>query len=311
MADKRCTVSLSTFTSRNPQIDCSNPRVGQTFCCNAGRVPPENECTNHKTVNPGDTCLHMADKRCTVSIARFVELNPQLDCKGTGLKVGEPFCCNSGRVPPPGAPPQADGTCITRSVVEGDDCGSLASKCGVAGDYITNFNTQPNFCATLRAGQVICCGRGNLPDLRPKKNADGSCFAHTVQTGESCSVIAASHQLSDAELLAFNANTWGWNGCTNLWDNTRICLSDGTPPLPAPVSVCFFHPYIFDPLFAKTVADVGLSSGFLVVECCVWSDGKSALVHLISLQLPSTVLLTLSLSSPAQHSRPLECRSRH
>lgn len=52
MADKRCTVSLSTFTSRNPQLNCagSGPVEGQTFCCNEGRVPPANECTNVKTV---------------------------------------------------------------------------------------------------------------------------------------------------------------------------------------------------------------------------------------------------------------------
>jgi hypothetical protein len=236
IADKRCTVSLSTFQSRNPQLDCSKgPRVGQTFCCNEGRVPPEHECTNSKTVLAGNTCLEMADKRCTVSIAKFIEYNPQLVCNN--LKVGEPFCCDSGRVPVPGPPPNADGTCKTGTVANGDSCATLASKCGVAGDYISQFNPQADFCSSLRGGQVYCCGRGNLPDLRPKKNADGSCFVYTVKKDESCSTIAGSHQLTVDKLNEFNSGTWGWNGCTTLWTDVRICLSEGTPPLPAPVSV--------------------------------------------------------------------------
>ncbi|KAB5583051.1 hypothetical protein GE09DRAFT_1247143 [Coniochaeta sp. 2T2.1] len=242
MADKRCTVSLSTFTSQNPQLNCGGrgPTEGQTFCCNAGRVPPANECSNSKTVNDGDTCLHIADRRCTVSIATFVEYNPQLNC--SSLKIGEPFCCNQGRVPLPGPPPKADGTCTTGVVADGESCKNLASKCGIPGDYIAQFNPQAGFCSGLLGGQVFCCGAGKLPDLRPRKNADGSCFVHTVKANNSCSSIAISHQLTVDNLFTFNAKTWGWKGCgtTDLWPDTRICLSDGTPPMPAPVgnAVC-------------------------------------------------------------------------
>ncbi|KAK3312003.1 hypothetical protein B0H66DRAFT_100717 [Apodospora peruviana] len=236
IADKRCTVSLTTFNSRNTQLNCNSggPKVGQTFCCNEGRVPPVDECSNAKTVVSGNTCLQIADKRCTISVDKFIEYNPQLVCDN--LKIGEPFCCNEGRVPLPGPPPNADGTCKTGTVVNGDSCESLASKCGIGGDYITQFNPKAGFCSGLKGGQVFCCGRGNLPDLRPKKNTDGSCFAYTVKKDESCSSIAVSHQLTEDELYKFNTKTWAWNGCKNLWVDTRICLSDGTPPLPAPVS---------------------------------------------------------------------------
>ncbi|KAK0726585.1 hypothetical protein B0T21DRAFT_422331 [Apiosordaria backusii] len=240
MADKRCTVSLSTFKSRNPQLDCNNLRTGQTFCCNEGRVPPEKECSNSKTVMEGNTCLQMADKRCTISIEKFVEYNPQLDCTGNGLKIGEPFCCNYGRVPPPGPPPNADGTCKTAVVADKDGCDSLAAKCGISGDYITMFNPQAGFCANLVEGQTFCCGRGNLPDLRPKKNADGSCFEYTIQPLDSCNKTAVRVQLTQADLFKFNKNTWGWSGCDNLWPGSKICLSEGTPPMPAPIgnAVC-------------------------------------------------------------------------
>ncbi|KAK4455350.1 hypothetical protein QBC34DRAFT_340767 [Podospora aff. communis PSN243] len=233
IADKRCTVSLSTFRSRNPQLNCggSGPKEGQTFCCNEGRVPPAHECSNSKMVVDKDTCETIANKRCTISLAKFIEYNPQLVCNG--LKVGEPFCCNEGRVP---GGPNADGTCKTASVATGDECKTLASKCGIHGDYIAEFNPKAGFCSTLRRGQVYCCSRGNLPNLRPKKNADGSCFVYTVQDDDDCPSIAARHQLTDDELAKFNAKTWGWNGCSPLWTKTKICLSEGTPPLPASVS---------------------------------------------------------------------------
>jgi len=134
------------------------PRLRQTFCCNEGRVPPENECSNAKTVVKGDNCLQIADKRCTVSIAKFVEYNPQLDCNSLrtgsqiGLQIGEPFCCNSGRVPPPGPAPNADGTCKTGTVAAKDGCDMLASKCGITGDYITQFDPKSGFCSSLKPG---------------------------------------------------------------------------------------------------------------------------------------------------------------
>ncbi|KAK1833707.1 hypothetical protein QBC39DRAFT_254113 [Podospora conica] len=240
IADKRCTVSLSTFQSRNPHLSCPSPAVGQTFCCNQGRVPPANVCSNSKTVDEGNTCLHIADKRCTISIAKFVEYNPQLNC--SLLKLGEPFCCNLGRVPPPGPPPNADGTCQTAMVVSNDNCTTLSTKCGIKGDYISQFNPNPLFCSTLQVDQTYCCGTGKLPDLRPKKNADGSCAVYTVAANNTCGSIAVRHQLSVDDLFKFNNNTWGWKGCgqTDLWPDQKICLSDGTPPMPAVIgnAVC-------------------------------------------------------------------------
>lgn len=145
-------------------------------------------------------------------------------------------------MPPPGPPPKADGTCTTGVVANGDSCATLASKCGIGGDYIAVFNPQSGFCAGLKGGQTFCCGRGTLPDLRPKKNADGSGFVYTVKGEDICSGIAVRHQLADEDLFTFNTNTWGWKGCGiyDLWPDTRICLSSGTPPMPAPIpnAVC-------------------------------------------------------------------------
>lgn len=84
----------------------------------------------------------------------------------------------------------------------------------------------------------------------------GDCFS--VQPDDNCSKIAAEHGLEQSDLSKFNRPgqfslnfsalsplvplhlTWqnfrGWNGCDKLLVGQTICLSTGSPPLPAPVS---------------------------------------------------------------------------
>ena len=119
IADKRCTISLTKFMSYNPNLDCDNLRVGQNFCCNEGTVPRDDECSNAKQVVEGNTCSNIADKRCTISLTKFMSYNPGLDCDN--LKVGQWFCCNAGSVPLP--------TCTNiKTVNEGDTCTTIADK---------------------------------------------------------------------------------------------------------------------------------------------------------------------------------------
>lgn len=82
-----------------------------------------------------------------------------------------------------------------------------------------------------------------IPNLRPRPNADGSCHTHTVQKDQGCSgILAAYYPLSMDELMNFNKKTYGWMGCTGgyPWVNTIICVSEGTPPrpIPNPLSEC-------------------------------------------------------------------------
>lgn len=112
IADKRCTISASQFKAFNPQLDCSNLKAGQPFCCNAGSVPLST-CTNVKTVVDGNTCANIAAQRCTISQDKLEQYNPHINC-GT-LEIGEKVCCMEGKVPFP--QPNADGTCADRQVV--------------------------------------------------------------------------------------------------------------------------------------------------------------------------------------------------
>lgn len=131
---------------------------------------------------------------------------------------------------------QARADCKTVAVVSGDSCGTLATKCAISASDFTKYNPSSTLCSGLVVGQRVCCSSGTLPDLTPKPNSNGTCATYTVKTDDYCAVIAASNGLTVTQVETFNnKTTWGWNGCGNLFAGINICLSKGTPPLPAPV----------------------------------------------------------------------------
>jgi hypothetical protein len=48
-----------------------------------------------------------------------------------------------------------------------------------------------------------------MPEIRPKKNPDGSCVSHVVQKGKGCKEVATYNGLTTKDLEDFNKNTWG------------------------------------------------------------------------------------------------------
>ncbi|KAL2127503.1 hypothetical protein VTI74DRAFT_10626 [Chaetomium olivicolor] len=132
--------------------------------------------------------------------------------------------------------PRAD--CRTVQVAQGEGCAELAVKCGISGADFTKYN--PGICGSLKPKQHVCCSSGSLPDLRPKPNADGSCFSYQVQKDDNCDNLAAEYGLTKEEIDDLNQKTWGWSGCNPLFEKTIICLSKGSPPFPAPIpnAVC-------------------------------------------------------------------------
>ncbi|KAE9378485.1 glycoside hydrolase family 18 protein, partial [Stipitochalara longipes BDJ] len=126
--------------------------------------------------------------------------------------------------------------CQTTQVVSGDSCAGLAARCGITAAQFTTFNPSSTLCSTLAVGEFVCCSSGTLPDLTPKENPDGSCFAYLVQSGDFCDSIAASNMITSAEIETWNAATWGWTSCSDLQTGMNICLSPGSPPMPVPIS---------------------------------------------------------------------------
>jgi hypothetical protein len=125
--------------------------------------------------------------------------------------------------------------CRTEEVYGGDSCPSLASRCGISGDDLTKYNPQENLCSTLKPKQHVCCTEGTMPDFRPQPQADGTCNTYQIQDGDGCWDLADTHYLQQQDIEDFNENTWGWAGCDNLQSGQLICLSEGTPPMPAPI----------------------------------------------------------------------------
>ncbi|CAP61951.1 uncharacterized protein PODANS_5_1570 [Podospora anserina S mat+] len=225
---KNDTISNSTASSRH-----SAP--GDIFARFA-RLSPRADC-RVTTVQAGEGCWAVA-QRCGISQTQLQNFNRANLCNS--LVLGERVCCSTGTLPSTLPPGNSDGTCKTRQVVLGDDCGSLANKCGITGDDFTKANPQSGLCSKLSEGQHVCCSRGNLPDLRPKKGADGYCAVYRTKKDDNCAKIAASNMLSVTQLENFNKNTWGWNGCKLLYPDFNMCVSDGAAPMPAivPNAIC-------------------------------------------------------------------------
>ncbi|VBB80335.1 Putative Glycoside Hydrolase Family 18 [Podospora comata] len=222
------TISNGTSTSHQ-----SSPR---DLVSRSARLSPRADC-RFTTVQADEGCFAVAG-RCGISQTQLASYNRKDLCQS--LILGERVCCSSGTLPSTLPPGNSDGTCKTRQVVLGDDCGSLANKCGISGDDFTKANPQSSLCSTLAEGQHVCCSQGKLPDLRPKKGADGYCAVYKTKRDDNCAKIAASNMLTVTELENFNKNTWGWSGCKLLYPDFNMCVSDGAAPMPAivPNAMC-------------------------------------------------------------------------
>ncbi|KAJ6597131.1 glycosyl hydrolases family 18-domain-containing protein [Mycena vulgaris] len=116
--------------------------------------------------------------------------------------------------------------CTTTSVVSGDGCASLATRCGLSGSQFESFNPGLD-CSKLAVDQWVCCTSGTLPSKRPNSNPDGSCYSVEIRMPNS-SVIPTAYEID-----TWNAKTWRWTGCQGLQPGMNICLSTGTPKPPA------------------------------------------------------------------------------
>ncbi|KAH7400548.1 chitinase [Phaeosphaeria sp. MPI-PUGE-AT-0046c] len=131
-------------------------------------------------------------------------------------------------------------TCSYQEVFYLDDCPVLAERCGISLTQFYGFNPGSRFCNDLKPKQFVCCSSGDVPDFRPKKQADGSCFVYDIKEGDGCWALAEANYLTQKDIENLNKNTWGFAGCGDLHAGQKICLSDGEPPMPHTVenAVC-------------------------------------------------------------------------
>ncbi|KAH8886056.1 class V chitinase-like protein [Thozetella sp. PMI_491] len=164
-------------------------------------------------------------------------------------------------------------TCSYILVNQGDSCASLATRCGISASDFTTYNPASDLCSTLQPKQPVCCSAGTLPDLSPKENDDGTCYACTVQTGEYCSLIADNYYLTVDKIETYNNQTWGWNGCNGLQAGAQICLSTGTPPMPAVVAGAQCGPQVNGTARPANWSDISSLNPCPLNACCsMWGS---------------------------------------
>ncbi|KAM3467141.1 hypothetical protein MY5147_008874 [Beauveria neobassiana] len=169
---------------------------------------------------------------------------------------------------------RAEGECRTVQVKYLEGCPELAVKCGVSGYDLESYNPGKDFGRTLIPGQHVCCSAGELPDYRPKPNPDESCKTWPVHGGDTCTSIAAENGITPEEISVYNAKTWGCNGCgTDMWEGIIICLTKGTPPMPAPVANTVCGPQVPGTKPPTDGTDISKLNPCPLNACCdVWGQ---------------------------------------
>nr|QDJ94335.1 chitinase chiC2 [Cordyceps cicadae] len=166
-----------------------------------------------------------------------------------------------------------EDTCRYIQVDAGDGCAKLAERCNINPNDLAKYNPKANLCSTLAVGQAICCSSGALPDFCPKPEPDGSCKAYRIQAGDYCHAIATKNSLEVSELEEFNKNTWGWAGCDHLMADSNICLSKGSPPMPAPIPNALCGPQVPGTKKPGSGTDLADLNPFPLKACCdVWGQ---------------------------------------
>lgn len=126
----------------------------------------------------------------------------------------------------------ARGDCRAIQVHEGDSCAALASRCEIRGKDFLKYNPKSNLCPGLMPKQWVCCSSGDLPDMTPQPQADGTCATHRIEAKDGCWAIADNAGIKVEDIENYNSKTWGWAGCDRLQPGQIICLSKGNTPMP-------------------------------------------------------------------------------
>ncbi|KAF3401943.1 hypothetical protein F1880_009951 [Penicillium rolfsii] len=168
-------------------------------------------------------------------------------------------------------------TCSTVQANPGDTCTSLASECGITLSEFEDYNPSSTMClasnSSLMSGQHVCCSSGTLPDFSPSPYSNGTCYTYFVQTGDSCNALAATWSLTVDEIESYNKDTWGWMGCGDLLANSKICLSSGSPPMPASIANAVCGPQVVGTPAAPSGTNLSTLNECPLNACCdIWGQ---------------------------------------
>jgi hypothetical protein len=106
---------------------------------------------------------------------------------------------------------EARAECKAIKVDADDNCTKLSVRCSIRGTYFIKYNagkmTNAAYCNSLKAGQLVCCSSGTLPDNKPKPDSKGTCFTTKINTGDTCFDLGAPCGLNADDIAGFNKNS--------------------------------------------------------------------------------------------------------
>jgi chitinase len=115
-----------------------------------------------------------------------------------------------------------------------------------------------------------------LPDTGPKRMArrGSSCTAYTVASGDSCSAIGLKYgSVSAAQINTWNAQTWAWMGCNDLQIGQVICVSAGSPPMPAALQGANCGPQVPGTPQPSDISTLATLNPCAINACCnIWGQ---------------------------------------
>ncbi|KAJ5321750.1 Peptidoglycan-binding Lysin subgroup [Penicillium brevicompactum] len=97
---------------------------------------------------------------------------------------------------------------------------------------------------------------------------DGFCASYIIQGYDTCALIAQAHGITEADIEAFNVNTWAWLGCNQLYQGDFICLSAGNPPMPMALPNAVCGPQVPGTVRPSNWADLGTINPCSDNRCC-------------------------------------------
>ncbi|KAF1964360.1 glycoside hydrolase [Bimuria novae-zelandiae CBS 107.79] len=233
-----------------------------------------------RCTSPSGTVLAMIGRKSRYTSLRATATTPtrlqaEIFLVQPLLNSAQGLALSVGTLPSTLPPGNSDGTCKLRTVMAGDDCTTLPGKCGISSKDFLNANTKENLCSTFMVGQQVCCTAGKRPDLKPKPDANGNCATYVTQPDDTCAGIAVARDLDIEDLEDFNKNTWGWNGCDpkKFYRDFLMCVSSGTPPMPAVVGNAVCGPMMPGTVKAPSGTNLSTLNPCPLNVCCnIWGQ---------------------------------------
>jgi hypothetical protein len=129
----------------------------------------------------------------------------------------------SWAIPPPPAPTNATATCKgkTYQIQPSDDCHSISQAQKIGTNWLLTDNSLPAYCANFPKNGSLCIVN--------------TCDTYTVKANETCTSIAASQNVTVAQLLSWNP-VFGLS-CSNIYRSvgSQICKSGPGTPYAGPI----------------------------------------------------------------------------